>query len=616
MLVPEQLGPFHLTRLLGKGGMGMVYEARQSDSSELVALKVLLSLSGDGTDRHDRFEGEIEALKRLHHPNIVRLIGFGEAEEISYFAMEYVDGSSLETLLRRDHRRFTWEEAVHIGVNTARALRHAHNRGIIHRDIKPANILLSKNGEVKVSDYGIAQLFGGRRKTADDTVIGTLEYMAPEQASSRPITVKTDLFSLGAVLYTLLTGTPPFPLKKKSLPELLEKFAEGPAESARLHRHEVPREFDDLLMELLEIDPEKRPPSAQIVLNRLEKILEEHSVSGGLSRFFESDGVGGEGETDPSRAETAPIQRSGSPSRVDLAASETTDGGSDTDKTVTTGVLNKKAPQQSGSHSLEWTESSTSQETLVDPAAPRSVFTLAPEEEFDPYSEPKDTPYLSLRILLFSCVLLLVGTVLALSLRRPSADRLFGRIESRLSGISSENESDYFGALRQARADLSKFLALYPNDPRADRIRRLNGDLEYAALETRLSRLAERSIFRAAPPGSLIESAYIEALRAAERDPEEGVRKFRAFLDIFDRDESLSSPYSVPAQCVRLARRRLERLEKEIKHREDEERDLVAEQLGYARTLEESDPAHAARIREGLREFYGNRPWAGELLGE
>ena len=140
--------------------------------------------------------------------------------------------------------------------------------------------------------------------------------------------------------------------------------------------------------------------------------------------------------------------------------------------------------------------------------------------------------------------------------------------------------------------------------------------MEYAALETRLSRLAERSIFRAAPPGSLIESAYIEALRAAERDPEEGVRKFRAFLDIFDRDESLSSPYSVPAQCVRLARRRLERLEKEIKHREDEERDLAAEQLEYARTLEESDPAHAARIREGLREFYGNRPWAGELLGE
>ncbi|MBR2694650.1 MAG: serine/threonine protein kinase [Thermoguttaceae bacterium] len=616
MPIPEVLGPFRLVRLLGQGGMGAVYEAVQSGTPDLVALKVLLSPADEDSVRRERFEAEIDTLKRLRHPNIVRLIGFGEAEGFRYFAMEYVDGASLETRLRRKHR-FTWEEAVHIGVNTARALRHAHDRGIIHRDIKPANILLSVKGEIKVSDYGIAHLFGGQRMTALDTVIGTLEYMSPEQASSGPITPKTDLFSLGAVLYAVLTKTPPFPLEKKSLPELLNKFREGPVESARLRRPDLPRDLDALLSDLLEISADKRPPNALIVQRRLEAILEKHAAPGGLARFFEPEEDDGGEEYDPARAETVLAEAAPTPSRVDLAAADTAADAPDGDRTITTGVLSEKA--RSGSLSLEWTESepvSTSDVTRADRSAPLPEFTAVPEEEFDPYSVPDRPPYLSLRTLVFSLFLLLAGTALVLALRHPSADRLYGRIESCLEGVSPENESDYVNALRQTRGDMSKFLTLYPNDPRADRVRRLSGDLEYAALESRLSRLAERSIFRRDPTGSLIEEAYIEALRAAERDPDEGVRKFRAFLDIFERDESQTSPNSVPAQCVRLARRRLERLEKGIGHQEDAERDLVAEQLEYARALEPTDPARAERIRSGLREFYGNRPWAGELFGE
>ena len=619
MPIPEVLGPFRLVRLLGQGGMGAVYEAVQNGTPDLVALKVLLSPADEDSVRRERFEAEIDTLKRLRHPNIVRLIGFGEAEGFRYFAMEYVDGSPLDTHMRRK-RRFTWEEAVHIGVNTARALRHAHDRGIIHRDIKPANILLSAKGEIKVSDYGIAHLFGGQRMTALDTVIGTLEYMSPEQASSGPITPRTDLFSLGAVLYAVLTKTPPFPLEKKSLPELLNKFREGPAESARLRRPDLPRDLDALLSDLLEISPDKRPPNAQIVQRRLEAILEKHAAPGGLARFFDAEEDADEGEYDPSRAETLLAESVSSPSRVDLASAETVADASaapDADRTITTGILSEQA--RSESLSLEWDASdpvSTSEETRVDRSAPLPEFTAVPEEEFDPYSVQERPPYLSLRTLIFSLFLLLAGTALVLALRRPSADRLYGRIESCLDGVSSENESDYIDALRLARGDMSKFLALYPNDPRADRVRRLSGDLEYASLESRLARLAERSIFRREPTGSLIEAAYIEALRAAERDPDEGVRKFRAFLDIFERDESQTSPYSVPAQCVRLARRRLERLEKGIKHQEDSERDLVVEQLEYARALEATDPARAARIRSGLREFYGNRSWAGEILGE
>ena len=457
--------------------------------------------------------------------------------------------------------------------------------------------------------------------TALDTVIGTLEYMSPEQASSGPITPKTDLFSLGAVLYTMLTKTPPFPLGKKSLPELLNKLREGPAESARLYRPDLPRELDALLSELLEIRADRRPRNALIVQRRLEEILEKHAASGGLARFFETDENVGEGDRDRGQAETILAGTDAAPSRVDLSAGGTGTAGdtADGDRTITTGVLSGKDAPHSGSLSLEWTESgpvSASGETRADRSAPLPEFTAVPEEEFDPYTDQERPPRLSLRILVFSMVLLLAGILLGLSLRRPSADGLYGRIESRLEGVSPENESDYTDALRQARGDLQKFLTLYPNDPRADRIRRLSGDLEYAALESRLSRLAERSIFRRGQPGSLIESAYVEALRAAERDPEEGVRKFRAFLNIFERDENLSSPFSLPAQCVRLAHRRLERLEKSLEHQEEVERDLITEQLEYARTLDESDPQRAARIRNGLREFYGGRPWAGELFGE
>ena len=134
---PKRLGPFTIGRVIGRGGMGAVYEARHDESGTTVAVKVLLDTVEGESELRSRFEAEIETLKRLRHPNIVRLFGFGQEEDQLYYAMEYVEGPSLQELLKKK-RLFTWEEAVHIGVCVARALRHAHDRGIIHRDIKPA----------------------------------------------------------------------------------------------------------------------------------------------------------------------------------------------------------------------------------------------------------------------------------------------------------------------------------------------------------------------------------------------------------------------------------------------------------------------------------------------
>ena len=202
----KKFGPFVLERMIGRGGMGAVYRAHDENTNQTVAVKaLLLPLERE----RERFEAEISTLRRLRHENIVKLFGFGQEDGILYYAMEFVDGPSLSTLLRK-RRRFTWEETVYIGLKICNALKHAHDRGVIHRDIKPANILLVDNGVVKVSDYGIAQYFGAARLTNANQVVGTIEFMAPEQAQASSVTPKTDIYSLGALMYALLTGKPPY----------------------------------------------------------------------------------------------------------------------------------------------------------------------------------------------------------------------------------------------------------------------------------------------------------------------------------------------------------------------------------------------------------------------
>lgn len=263
----EYFGPFVLERLLGRGGMGAVYRAKHRETGQTVAVKTLLTPL---ESERERFEAEITTLKLLRHENIVKLHGFGQENGVLYYAMEYVDAPSLATLLKRG-RRFTWEEVVYIGAAVCRALKHAHDRGVVHRDVKPANILLLDDGVVKVTDYGIAQYFGSSRLTGANQVVGTIEFMAPEQAQAGPVTPRTDIYALGALLYALLTGAPPY--RARALPELLRRHREETPESIRRARPEAPNVLDAFLRELLQILPEKRPGDARLVGRRLEGIL-------------------------------------------------------------------------------------------------------------------------------------------------------------------------------------------------------------------------------------------------------------------------------------------------------------------------------------------------------
>jgi serine/threonine protein kinase len=268
---PEQLGPFRIGRVLGRGGMGAVYEGVHEQTGETAAVKVLLSTLQEDDELRLRFEAEIDTLKRLRHPNIVRLFGFGEEQGMLYYVMELVDGPSLHQEMKRQ-RLFQWHEVAKIGLEMCFAFKHAHDRGITHRDIKPANILLERQGSIKLSDFGIAHFFGGQRLTEVHSVVGTLEYMSPEQALANPVNARSDLYSLGAVLYSILVGRPPF--TARNLPEILRKHQKGVIESIRSTRLDVPDELEVIIFDLLKIKPEERPHNAYLVVKRFQSLLQ------------------------------------------------------------------------------------------------------------------------------------------------------------------------------------------------------------------------------------------------------------------------------------------------------------------------------------------------------
>jgi serine/threonine-protein kinase len=210
---PSRLGPYTIRRRLGRGGMGTVYEAEDESSGAVVAVKTMAAHLDDDAGSRRRFLAEIEALKTLRHPGIVQLLAFGEENGRPYFAMELVRGRSLEDLLRSG-RRFSWRETLDTAIEVARALKAAHDHGVVHRDLKPANLLFvdqpAPGPGVKLADFGIARLFGDAGQTQPGFIVGTAEYMAPEQAAGAAVDPRTDFYALGMVMFAMLTGGPAF----------------------------------------------------------------------------------------------------------------------------------------------------------------------------------------------------------------------------------------------------------------------------------------------------------------------------------------------------------------------------------------------------------------------
>lgn len=269
-MIPERIGPYHLERLLGTGGMGSVYLGRHAEAGYLAAVKVLPAAMAREDGFVVRFQREIEALRQLKSPHIVQLYDDGADDGTYYYAMEYVDGETLTELLKQE-RRLPWREVIAMSLQICAALKAAHDAGIIHRDLKPSNLLIATDRTVKLSDFGVAQVFAASRLTVTGGIIGTAEYMSPEQAQGKRASRRSDLYSLGAVIYTMLTGRPPF--SGESTIEVLKKHQFGQFDRPRNFVPELPSWLDDLVCQMLEKDPEKRPPDAYVVSKRLQEVV-------------------------------------------------------------------------------------------------------------------------------------------------------------------------------------------------------------------------------------------------------------------------------------------------------------------------------------------------------
>jgi serine/threonine protein kinase len=254
----EHFPQLEILGLIGQGGMGAVYKARQKELDRFVALKILPSHAGDERAFAERFAREARALARLNQPHIVAVHDFGRAGEFYYFLMEYIDGVTLRHLMRE--RRLKPAEALQIVPQVCEALQYAHNQGVVHRDIKPENILIDKSGCVKIADFGLAKLGGAdrgsQRLTQPREVMGTPHYMAPEQVEHpQEVDHRADIYSLGVVLYEMLTGELP-----------LGKFA-PPSRKVQ-----VDVRLDEVVLHALEKEPELRYQQAEEVKTDVETI--------------------------------------------------------------------------------------------------------------------------------------------------------------------------------------------------------------------------------------------------------------------------------------------------------------------------------------------------------
>jgi tetratricopeptide (TPR) repeat protein len=268
----RDFGDYELLRELGRGGMGVVYEARQLSLNRPVALKTIRAAGFASDGERRRFQNEAEAVAALDHTSIVPIYAVGAHDGQPYFSMKLIGGEGLDR--RLDAYRDEPRAAARLVATAAEAVHHAHQRGILHRDLKPANILVDDHGEPYVTDFGLARrLEGDSGLTQSGAILGTPGYMAPEQAGGQrgEVTTASDVYGLGGVLYALLTGRAPF--AGDSVADTLRRVLEQAPEAPRRHNGRVPRDLEVICLKCLEKDPRRRYASAQALADDLRRWL-------------------------------------------------------------------------------------------------------------------------------------------------------------------------------------------------------------------------------------------------------------------------------------------------------------------------------------------------------
>ncbi len=646
MSLPEfdYLGPYKVERTLGRGGMGTVYKGVHAKSGEAVAVKVIATGIANNMRFRRRFAAEVETLKRLKHPHIVQLVGYGEEQGLLFYSMEYVDGQSLHTHLRH-HKHLSWREVIQIGIETTAALKHAHDIGIIHRDLKPANLMLNKSGQIKLTDFGIAKLFGSTDMTAAGSVLGTADYMPPEQAEGKPVTVRSDLYSLGGVLYALLAGNAPF--GGKSIPEVLYAVRYNAVPDLRERASDVPKELAELIHQMLEKDPQRRPPTALVVGNRLKSLLaglnQLASRASSAAPAPHSAGtkiIGAQlTSLDLSDVDDAELRLTGTVHRTQPA----TDAGADNTVSpvasdgvqVDTRLADKPpgthdhqtmiAPEEvvpvpsderytavSGSGNRAGANSAEVSGAFQSAASSGGPLTSGGPSHFTPISDiPTKTAPFGMELeeaqprfdwlhygSLAAIIALLIGSIgLVWWLLQPqSADELYAEISA---AVASGDETQ----LLQSSGDMQEFLTRFPNDERSAELQSLVDEVDLSRQARILQRRASRS--GGIENLSAIEQGFLKCVELLGQDPELAQRNLTAFIAVFGAQGDLSREHQ---KLVRLAEHALRVGAAGL----EQKTPVAAVQLQSLVEASEATlaPEQLQKLYRDLLSLYGDLPWA------
>jgi eukaryotic-like serine/threonine-protein kinase len=280
-LIGEKLGSYRIESLLGSGAMGVVYRGTDEKRGRVVAVKVVHAELAQGSKVQERFKREFDILDQFRHPGIVRNLGYGKYRGTLYIAMEFIQGLTLDTILE-SRGALPWREVVDLGIQICQALQYAHERQVVHRDLKPSNLMVTEDGKVKLTDFGIAKDLDKTALTATGRTLGTAAYMAPEQIRGAPaVSHKTDLYALGAVLYQMLTGKPPF--EGNTAIVLMHCHMNEPPPRPSEKIQEIPRALDDLVVGLMAKQPTDRPWDAaavEVILTELRAKAERGAAIG------------------------------------------------------------------------------------------------------------------------------------------------------------------------------------------------------------------------------------------------------------------------------------------------------------------------------------------------
>jgi serine/threonine protein kinase len=516
----KSLGPYRLQRLIGRGGMGTVYAAVHEESGQVAAIKLLSMGLADDDNFRARFLVEIETLKQLHHPNIVQILGDGEQDGQLFYVMELIEGQSLQDILQQGHT-FDFREVTRIAIEVCAALKHAHDSGVIHRDLKPANLLLNSEGHIKLTDFGIAKLFGASHRTADGSVVGTADFMAPEQADSRAVTNRTDLYGLGAVMFTLLTRRTPF--QGGTLPQVVHKLKYEEAPSVRRYVPQVPEELDLIISELLRKDPQQRVATALVLANRLRAL--EHAILARHESVLPPDAQPTRlAPVVPNRTNPRDKTRMG-PTHVDTANISNDGDGDQWDESM---IKTSELSGDLGSLNTETAVELQHEETRT----PQNRFTTLAEDQLrraERTTVDAETKSGNLsKVLGLGVLLMALVAVCAWAMWPPSADAMYQRIQA----ITRDKGAEY------ASKEMDIFLEKYPHDRRGEEIKLLRTDVECDFLESRL-RLRKRKTDGHGLQA--YEQQWLEAYLIRNKDPKKAIAIWESIMATEGQDKNPSA---------------------------------------------------------------------------